>query len=95
MTRAPFFRCPRCEAVSYHPDDIRNRYCGRCHLFAGDPAGLLCPLCSQPPIWLLGGGTQAFCGTDSCKIVTWNPTRTMDELMSDINFIDLGPFRNV
>lgn len=31
--RAPHFRCPDCHKVSFSPQDIRNRYCGRCHLF--------------------------------------------------------------
>jgi hypothetical protein len=25
------FTCPRCGAVSHHPTDIAERYCGRCH----------------------------------------------------------------
>ncbi len=25
------FTCPCCGATSPHPDDIRERYCGRCH----------------------------------------------------------------
>jgi ribosomal protein S27AE len=25
------FECPTCGAVSYNPNDIRERYCGRCH----------------------------------------------------------------
>lgn len=25
--------CLMCGATSYHPEDIRNRYCGRCHVF--------------------------------------------------------------
>lgn len=94
MIPGPLFSCPRCGAVSSHPDDVANRYCARCHLFVGDLVGLLCPLCRQPPRFLLGGGTQAFCGTDECKIFTWNPMMTIDELFSDMAFIDLGPFRN-
>jgi hypothetical protein len=27
--------CQLCEARSYHPNDILNRYCGRCHLHHG------------------------------------------------------------
>lgn len=23
--------CPRCERVSWHPEDVRNRYCSACH----------------------------------------------------------------
>ena len=38
MTRArppmmPYIVCPRCGAVSHHPKDISERYCGRCHRF--------------------------------------------------------------
>lgn len=29
----PHFTCPRCAATSYHPDDVRYGYCGRCHDF--------------------------------------------------------------
>lgn len=32
----PKFVCPKCEAVTFHPEDVRQRYCGRCHLFADD-----------------------------------------------------------
>jgi hypothetical protein len=31
--RAPYIVCPRCGAVSHHPKDISERYCGRCHRF--------------------------------------------------------------
>jgi len=34
---ASSFTCPRCGTVSYHPDDIRFGYCGRCHWWTGDP----------------------------------------------------------
>lgn len=27
------FTCPECGAVSYHPEDVRQGYCGRCHAF--------------------------------------------------------------
>jgi len=27
------FTCPRCNATSFHPDDIANGYCGRCEAF--------------------------------------------------------------
>lgn len=29
----PLFTCPRCGAESWHPEDARNGYCGRCHDF--------------------------------------------------------------
>lgn len=25
--------CPRCGMTSYNPGDIKNKYCGNCHLF--------------------------------------------------------------
>ena len=27
----PSFTCSRCHMTSYHPDDIRESYCGNCH----------------------------------------------------------------
>lgn len=29
-------RCLFCHAVSYHPEDIRQRFCGRCDIFHTD-----------------------------------------------------------
>ncbi|MBF6299030.1 hypothetical protein IU459_15975 [Nocardia amamiensis] len=39
----PSITCPACGSVSYHPADIEQRYCGRCHMFhsqLGAPAPL-------------------------------------------------------
>jgi ribosomal protein S27AE len=33
LTPTPHIVCPRCGAVSHHPKDISERYCGRCHRF--------------------------------------------------------------
>lgn len=33
MTAQPSITCPKCGKRSYHPDDIRNQYCGNCHAF--------------------------------------------------------------
>jgi hypothetical protein len=33
----PHFTCPRCAAVSFNPNDLRERYCGRCRLFFSPP----------------------------------------------------------
>jgi ribosomal protein S27AE len=30
------YACQACGAVSFNPNDIRERYCGRCHRFADD-----------------------------------------------------------
>jgi ribosomal protein L37E len=29
----PSYICPHCGARSYHPEDVRNRYCGYCHRY--------------------------------------------------------------
>jgi hypothetical protein len=26
-------RCQRCQAISFNPNDVRERYCGACHVF--------------------------------------------------------------
>jgi ribosomal protein S27AE len=28
---APSITCPKCGRASYHPEDIKHRYCGNCH----------------------------------------------------------------
>ena len=28
--------CPKCGRTSYHPEDVRQRYCGACHRFHDD-----------------------------------------------------------
>lgn len=55
----------------------------------GQPVGLKCPACGEPPLWLFGGGTQAWCGTDDCPILTWNPTKTLTELAAELKVVNL------
>lgn len=31
----PSFHCPRCGAISFNTNDIREQYCGACHQYAG------------------------------------------------------------
>lgn len=31
MAQAQSITCPRCGLTSYHPDDVREGYCGNCH----------------------------------------------------------------
>lgn len=57
---------------------------------SGEPAGLACPGCEQPPRYLLGGGTQAFCGNMDCHVFTWNPTLSLQELAAGTKYIDLS-----
>lgn len=33
MSQRSRFTCPDCRAISYHPEDVRNAYCGYCHAF--------------------------------------------------------------
>jgi hypothetical protein len=48
-----------------------------------------CPLCGQPPAFVFGGGTQAFCGNgDDCDLICWDPSKTLDE-----NLLDAGVTR--
>jgi hypothetical protein len=35
--RQPHFTCPRCDATSWNPNDLREHYCGRCRLFFAPP----------------------------------------------------------
>jgi hypothetical protein len=39
LTTTPSFECPRCGAISCHPDDVREGYCGACHAWTGDGFG--------------------------------------------------------
>jgi hypothetical protein len=56
---------------------------------SSEPVGLKCPSCGEPPLWLMGGGTQAWCQTDDCPILTWDPQKTLAELNADSKVIDL------
>jgi len=49
----------------------------------------LCPMCDEPPLWLLGGGTQAFCGNDGCPVMTWNPTETREEFRRTARAVEI------
>jgi ribosomal protein S27AE len=57
MSARASFVCPRCGAESFNPNDIRGRYCGRCHAFVDDPpasyrddrfAERACDRCGKP-----------------------------------------------
>jgi hypothetical protein len=28
----PSFTCPHCKRTSYHPEDVKQSYCGNCHI---------------------------------------------------------------
>lgn len=31
------YTCPACGRTSYHPEDVKQRYCGACHVFGDEP----------------------------------------------------------
>jgi hypothetical protein len=37
MTKPASFTCPVCGAVSHHPVDAAEEYCGNCHDWTGKP----------------------------------------------------------
>ena len=41
-----------------------------------------CPVCDQPPYMVMGGGTQAFCGSDECPVWTWNPAESREHFLA-------------
>ena len=56
---------------------------------ADDPTGLACPGCGKPPMFLFGGGHQAFCGSDDCRVLTWDPAQTVAEFYASAKITDL------
>jgi hypothetical protein len=51
-----------------------------------------CPLCGEPPMMIMGGGAQAFCGNDDgCTLLTWDPSKTLDENLMDARGVDWEP----
>lgn len=41
--------CPECLRTSYHPKDIDEGYCGFCHAWTSDPAGIVMQLLLDEP----------------------------------------------
>jgi hypothetical protein len=49
--------CPRCALTSYHPEDVRQLYCGYCHWWTSDPVlGML----------MVDGGHRSGCDRPQC-----------------------------
>lgn len=44
----PSFTCPDCGARSWHPEDIRHGYCGRCHAYTGRSDAVRVPTQRRP-----------------------------------------------
>lgn len=54
--------CPRCGMTSFNPNDVRNNYCGNCHIWLADPT-------QQPIVHLLHRGLPA------CRFTYESPVR--------------------
>lgn len=37
MKPQPSITCPRCGRTSFHPEDVKQKYCGYCHWWTSDP----------------------------------------------------------
>ena len=53
-----------------------------------EPQGFYCPGCGEYAALALP--SQAWCGTDGCAVLAWNPGQTLAELAEDILWIDAG-----
>jgi len=44
-------KCFSCQRTSWHPEDVKNKYCASCHFFHGDevPFGLRAPFIYKKP----------------------------------------------
>lgn len=50
---------------------------------------LVCPLCCQPPLLVLDGGHQAWCGNENgCNVITWDMYIPLDEQLMKPSFVD-------
>lgn len=60
----------------------------------GDTAVLpcpFCPLCGQPPYFVLAGAVQAFCGNEDCDVMCWNPSETAEANIAALHAETEGP----
>jgi len=58
ILRHPSIICPRCGLRSYHPRDIEEHYCGRCHDFHENMREATMPnWCFDCGAYLMGGAT--------------------------------------
>ena len=45
----------------------------------------------REPVMMFGGGTQAFCGNDDCRLLTWDPTRSAASNLANASEVDWEP----
>lgn len=48
-----------------------------------------CPDCDQLPELILADGHQCFCGTDTCRVLTWDSYLTPAENRANSSTVDL------
>jgi hypothetical protein len=59
---------------------------------ATEPKSPNCPVCGEPPMMVMGGGTQAFCGNvGGCPVMTWNPMDSREEFLRTAEQIEIRP----
>lgn len=55
-----------------------------------EPKSPNCPMCGEPPLMVMGNGTQAFCrNADGCPVFTWNPMDTPEEFRRTAKQIEI------
>lgn len=52
------------------------------------PIGLECPGCGSPPDLVISAA-QAFCGNNQCRILFWDPGKSIAELAASMKVINL------
>jgi hypothetical protein len=56
----------------------------------GEPLGLWCPQCGEPPTVILAPGSSVFCGNTACRILMWDPTMSYAQMLEEgIREVDL------
>ena len=49
-----------------------------------------CPLCDQPPRFIVSI-EQAFCGSDNCTMLCWDPSMSLADNLLDAGVVRLPP----
>lgn len=66
IEQQPYIVCPKCGMVSHNPNDVRERYCGACHVFHDN---LLPTHCFDCGVYLMGGATRHKTGCSILKLI--------------------------
>lgn len=76
---SPSITCPKCGMTSYHPEDVKQGYCGNCHDWTGPTKGgqmpkvatiekCVCARRKTVPKGILGRPVQVLVGSTTCEI---------------------------